>query len=293
MDILKIKYFITAAKCLNFSRAADQLYMTQPALSQAIASIEKELNLQLFIRSGHELRLTPAARVLFEEFSKVYDTYESSIYKAANAQYGYSGKLSIGVLDGSFVDDVLPGRIRKFTEKFPFIEIDIGYRNFNEMIAGLYDGSVDIAFTLRFDVEGRKYIEYEYIAPARDCIAVLRTSPLAERDRVKLLDLREETFIMVGYDVSEKSPQLIIDGCQMQGFMPTIRFSPSIYTSTLWVQAGLGVTMLDSRNLLQYNPGVKFLETDQVSDPSLVAAWHSSNTNSALAPFIEMLKEEI
>ena len=51
MNMIQMKYFITAAKCLNFTKAADKLFITQPALSRQIASMEAELNMQLFIRN--------------------------------------------------------------------------------------------------------------------------------------------------------------------------------------------------------------------------------------------------
>jgi Transcriptional regulator len=54
MNTLQIKYFLTAARCLNFTEAAKQLYISQPALSQQILALEKELNMQLFIRAKKE-----------------------------------------------------------------------------------------------------------------------------------------------------------------------------------------------------------------------------------------------
>ena len=59
MNMIQMKYFITAAKCLNFTKAADKLFITQPALSRQIASMEAELNMQLFIRNNRSVRLTP------------------------------------------------------------------------------------------------------------------------------------------------------------------------------------------------------------------------------------------
>lgn len=58
MNMIQMKYFITAAKCLNFTKAADKLFITQPALSRQIASMEAELNMQLFIRNNRSVRLT-------------------------------------------------------------------------------------------------------------------------------------------------------------------------------------------------------------------------------------------
>ena len=66
MNLLQIHYFLAAADCLSFTQAADLLYITQPALSRQITAIEKELNLQLFVRTIRAVRLTPAGQALYE-----------------------------------------------------------------------------------------------------------------------------------------------------------------------------------------------------------------------------------
>ncbi|MDR0875877.1 MAG: LysR family transcriptional regulator [Clostridiales Family XIII bacterium] len=289
MDMQQIKHFITAARCLNFTKAADQLFVTQPALSRQINSIEKELNIQLFIRVGHELKLTPAAKVLYEEFSLLYAHYENSIDRANTVQHGVTGKLSVGVLDGMRMDDIFPNLLQQFCAEYPEVEIDLRYLNLNDLVSGLYAGTLDVLFTLLFEVEGRRYIEYKIIAESRDHIAVHITNPLAKKDFVTLGELENETFIMLKSGVSESSQSLILEGFRQYGFRPNVLYSPSLFTSALLVQSGLGITMFDSRSIFRTMPGIHFLDTDQVSNPSLVAAWHHDNTNPAFLIFKKSL----
>jgi DNA-binding transcriptional LysR family regulator len=287
MDLHQIKYFITAARCLNFSKAADLLYITQPALSRQINSIEKELNIQLFIRIGHELRLTPAAKVLYEEFTKLYDHYESSIDHANTVQHGITGKLTIGVMDGMRMDDILPSQLQRFSEEYPEIEIGLSYLNLNDLITGLYDGSLDVSFTAYPEVGARRYIEHKIIAESRDCIAVHITNPLAEKSFVNLGDLENENFILLKPSVSETLHTTVLQSFAAYGVRPNVIYSPSLFTSALLVQSGLGVTLFDTRSIFRTMPSIRFLDTDQVTDPRLVAAWHQDNTN---APFLTFKK---
>ena len=289
MNMLQIKYFITAVNCLNFTQAADLLYITQPALSRQISAMEKELNLQLFIRSNRSVRLTPAGKVLFEDLRELYSTYERAVERAQSAQRGLSGQLRVGILDGTQVDDLLPPVMAFFARTYPYVEISLEYHSFNALASLLYDGGLDLIITLYFDIQNRFNLRFQTIEKGRDHIAVLRSHPLASRNTVHLSDLKDETFIIVGYNDSAISPKLIIDACQGQGFTPKVRFSPSIQTSMLWVQSGLGVAMLDSRNMLRSYPHIKFLDVDQVSDPSLTAAWHQDNANPALPIFLNAL----
>ena len=289
MNMLQIKYFITAANCLNFTQAADLLYITQPALSRQISAMEKELNLQLFIRSNRSVRLTPAGKVLYDELQHIYADYARAVERAQSIQHGLSGALRVGILDGTQVDDLLPPVMALFARQYPYVEISLEYHSFNTLASLLYDGGLDLAITLFFDIRDRFNLNFRVLERGRDHIALLRSHPLAARDFVHLSDLRDETFIIVAYNDSAISPKLILEACQAQGFTPKVRFSPSIQTSMLWVQAGVGVAMLDSRNILRNYPHVKFLDVDQVSDPSLTAAWHQDNSNPALPVFLQAL----
>ena len=289
MNLLQIHYFLTTVDCLSFTQAADLLYITQPALSRQITAIEKELNLQLFVRTSRAVKLTPAGRVLYQELRHVYNDYQRAVELARSAQQGLTGQLNIGVLDGTQVDDLLPPVMALFAKEYPYVEISLSYHSFNALASLLYDGGLDLAITLYFDIKDRYKLRFRVLEQGRDHIALLSSHPLAQRDSVCLADLKDETFIIVAQHDSAISPKLILDACQAQGFTPRVRYSPSIQTSMLWVQAGLGVAMLDSRNILRTNPHIKFLDVGQVSDPSLTAAWHQDNTNPALSVLLDAL----
>ena len=70
MTYNQIRYFLKVAEELNFLKAAEKLYMTQPALGRQITALEKELNLQLLIRSTHGMKLTPAGKYFQKEWKK-------------------------------------------------------------------------------------------------------------------------------------------------------------------------------------------------------------------------------
>ena len=289
MNLLQIHYFLTTVDCLSFTQAADLLYITQPALSRQITAIEKELNLQLFVRTSRAVKLTPAGQALYEELRPVYDGYQRAVERARAAQQGLSGRLNIGVLDGTQVDELLPPALEQFSRAYPYVEISLSYHSFNTLASMLYDGGLDLALTLYFDIQAREKLRFRVLEGGRDHIALLRRHPLAQRESVRLAELKDETFIMVDYHDSAVSPKLILDACGAQGFTPRVRFSPSIQTSMLWVQAGLGLAVLDSHNILRCDPHIKFLDVEQISDPSLTAAWHQDNTNPALPAFLDRL----
>lgn len=287
MNITQMKYFIMAAKCLNFTKAADKLFITQPALSRQIASMEMELNMQLFVRNNRSVKLTPAAVVLLEEFERIYNDYNLAIAKAANSFAGLNGELNIGILAGAYVGDLFPGVLRHFDQFYPQVKVNLRNYSFNALIEKLYSNELDMIITLLFDVKGRDKIQFEIIENTRDHIVVHKDHRLANAKYVKLSDFKDDTIMMVSTEDSEMSPKLILDACKSCGFTPKVKFASSLQEEMLWVEAGVGVCMLDTRNSLYKNSAVRFLDVDQVSDPSLTLAWNVDNYN----PMKEIFKK--
>jgi len=120
MNITQMKYFIVTAKCLNFTKAADKLFISQPALSKQITAMERELNIQLFVRNNRSVQMTPPARILLEEFEKIYDEYHKAITRATNSFQGLSGELNIGILEGTYVGDFFPPILSFFEKAYSF-----------------------------------------------------------------------------------------------------------------------------------------------------------------------------
>lgn len=289
MNIIQMKYFITLAKCRSFTKASEILFVTQPALSRQITAIEKELNMQLFIRTTRQVKLTPPAEILLKEFEKIYNAYNLAVANARNSFQGLSGELDIGILEGTYMGDIFPDILKYLEEYYPNIKINLHTYSFKMLIDKLYQDSLDIIFTLLFDVKDRDMLEYRVIEHTRDHLVVHRNHPLADRKKVRLSDFAEDTFIMVSPEDSMESPKLILDACETSGFTPKVKYASSLSEEMLWVEAGIGVCILDSRNILNMskNKSVKFLNIDELSDPSLTMAWHSKHYNPIKEIFID------
>lgn len=279
MTITQIKYFITAAKCLNFTKAASKLYITQPALSRQISAIEEELNVQLFVRNNRSVKLTPAGMALVEPFERIYNEYNVAVARALNSFAGLAGEVNIGVLDGAYVGDLFPGVLSHFNQYYPHVKINLRNYSFNALVEKLYANELDLILTLKFDVDQRERIGYQVIEHGVDHVVVHKNHRLANASYVKLSDFRDDVFIMVSPEDSEESPKLIIDACKQEGFYPRVRFASSLQEEMLWVEAGVGVCILDSRNSLRGSKSVRFLPVDSVSDPSLTLAWNIDHYN--------------
>ena len=182
-------------------------------------------------------------------------------------------------------------RREDFQADYPNVEINLRNYSFNGLTQRLYDNELDLIITLKFDVAYRENIDFKVIEKTRDNIVVHKNHPLASRDYVTLGDFENDIFIMVSEEDSAMSPRLI-EALSRAGVHPNIRYASSIQEEMLWVEAGVGVCILDSRNAMQDSPSVRFLNTDIISDPSLSLAWHKDNDNPLRGIFTEVFMED-
>lgn len=291
MTITQIKYFITVAGCLSFTKASEQLFLTQPALSRHISKMEEELNIQLFIRTGSGIRLTPAGSSLYQGFSELFNGYQEQVSKAKKIQEGLNGSLKIGFLDNMNLADFMPVVYRELMEKYPNVDIWPVRRSFYDLIAGVYSGKLDLIFTVQFEVENKEHLLYQYVHHSKDHIVMSRFHPLAQKEHVTLEDVKDEMFVMISPTDNPESSHLILEICREHGFVPNVKFASTMTEQALWIESGMGVTVLDSCCTLRNNPDIRFYEMDSNWDPSLVVCWSQHNFNPMIPAFLKKLNE--
>ena len=96
MTTNQLKYFVTAATCLNFTEAGKQHYISQTAITQHIHALEEQLNVKLFTREKRKVALTPAGKVFLEEARAILERTRIAIEKTEKAAQGDAGSISIG-----------------------------------------------------------------------------------------------------------------------------------------------------------------------------------------------------
>lgn len=291
MTIAQIKYFVTVAKCLSFTKAAEQLFVSQPALSRHIKNMEEELNIQLFVRTNNGIRLTPAGSHLYVGMLDMYENYIEMLQKAEKIQKGLNGSLKIGILDQTNVADFMPLIYREFLVHHPNVDLEFTEGSFSYLISELYAGRMDMIFTLQFEIERKESILYQYVSRSKDYIVMSKYHPLAAKEHLTLEDVKNETFVLISEEDNPESAPLILDLCKEYNFVPQVHYANTLTEQILWIEVGMGVSILDSRCTLKMNPDVKFYEMESNWDPSLVVAWNQNNYNPLISIFLKKLNE--
>lgn len=286
----QIHYFLITAETLNFTNSSKLLYISQPALSKQIISLENELGYPLFIRNKRDVKLTPQGESLYNDWSILIKTMEKNIENARLKGKFINKVVNIGWIDTFDFDEYLENILRNFLEKNQEIEVNLEGYSFKALKNGLDNGKFDIVFVPFFELDSYEDTEWCHVEKINFSIAVPLSNPLAKLDKINIEDLKNEKFICISETESEHGAKRIIETCKHYGFEPNIKkYVPNINSLILAVQKGEGITICHSKTNVK---NIKTYEFDNpFEDLDLIAIWKKNNTNLGLESFIKELKQ--
>jgi len=145
VELRHLRYFITLAEELHFTRAAERLHIEQPPLSRAIKELEHDLGVDLFVRNRRGTVLTEAGATFLQDVRRVFAALKQAQENAQAVAAGLSGSLRIAVSDGA-IDPRLSGLLARCREEEPEIEIRLSEVPLAEQLRGLRSGDFSIGF---------------------------------------------------------------------------------------------------------------------------------------------------
>ncbi len=143
MDDFRLKVFITAARTLSFTRTAEQLCISQPAVSKHIGELESRYEVQLFTRRGSRLELTEAGRTLLESAERVADDYRRLEYEMSLCTGQTEGELRLGA-STTIAQYLLPPILARFTARFPQVRVSLLSGNSEQIEQALEEHGIDL-----------------------------------------------------------------------------------------------------------------------------------------------------
>lgn len=292
MNTMQIKCFLALANTLNFTKAASQLYISQPALSRQIATLEREINTQLFFRDQKKVRLTPAGVLLARDLEDIQTSIDGLISRVQTVGMGYLGTLTIGTLEGQWLGDTFTDLCRMFMTRYPNIELNICQGSFSELRRQLSSGQIDIAVTIEFDIANQEGVLTRRLDEDRAVFAISRKLPLAQKETITFADLMDETLLVISPEDSRMGYDLLEQDMRREGLHTNnVRRAPNRSTMMLWVEAGMGVGIMNNTSAMAKNPNVRVIGEIPLGDASSCIAWRKENLNPAIELFDRMLQE--
>lgn len=151
MQISYLKTFVVLARLRNFSRTAEQLHTTQPAISARLAALEKDLGVRLVERDGHRFELTQEGRVALREIERILSGYDNLKYLLTDPEQ-LIGTVRIGAID-AIVQTWLPRYVEQIRVEHPRLEIEVIVDTTANLTSAMRQGDLEIAFCMEPVVE--------------------------------------------------------------------------------------------------------------------------------------------
>lgn len=293
MTIKQLEYFMAVARLLNFSEAAKQLFISQPALSRSISTLEEELGVILFFRSRHSVALTPAGMVLSAQVPRLRAELDKAIGLVQQAYEGVRGKLHFQTLNGLSLPDVLVSAFDYFRKSLPYLELHLNCIDTPDFHGGLEEGTTDVVYSFFTDAELRELTRYASATLAVEpAFAAVSAAGFRGKSPASLSDFRGMDFIFVG---SEASP--LVSGwkaaCSAQGFLPRIRIAQNVSTQLLWLEQGYGVGLFPEKHRVFESPFVRRVPLEETYPIRKCLLWNPSNPNPSVDLFIKLIRGDL
>ena len=267
MEIKHLQYFIKVTQTGSFTRAADELYMTQPAVSRIIKSLEDEIGMPLFIRSRKKLLLTDAGKVFYEHAQKMEEQFQMLQVSLNSLSNRTKGHIRIGL--PSIIDSIFFSRlIASFHKEYP----DITFQLIEDGSKGIEEKVMNEKLDFGVVFLPASHPVFEAYSLGQESLKLIVPSKhrLAHRKEVDLDELKDEDFIMFNKDFALRD--CIYTACRKSHFEPKIISETSqLDFIEEMVASNMGITLLPESTIKGLTTDVKEIK---ISHP--VINWHLS-----------------
>ena len=246
MDLRQLRYFLTVADTGHITRAAEQLGIQQPPLSQQIKALEAKLGLTLFERHAKGVALTEAGRLLQAEARRLVEQADALQRRMAQVAAGRQGPLKLGFTSSAAAHAFLPRVLRACRQQFPGIKLELAEFNAAELTEAILAAHLDCGF-LRVPVALPAELGLETLFDEPVLLVLPNDHPAVPLDGqpVPLAALRDEGFILVRRPGAPGLYAELLALCRRAGFEPRVVAEvPRMLTNLNLVAAGAGVTVV-------------------------------------------------
>jgi len=247
MELRQIQYFIEVATREHMTEAANALHVAQSAISRQIVNLENELGVDLFIREGRRVKLTPLGKIFLDRIKHAMNVIDDATREVKEYLDPEKGTIRIA-FPISLAAHTLPSAISSFRMYYPEAKFKLKQGLYNDLIDGVVNGDFNMALIGPVPMEetrvNRKILFTENV------VALLPIHhPLADRETLRLRELKNDPFVLLpdGYVFRD----IVINACKNLGFQPEIAFEgDDIDALKGLVSAGLGVTLMPEVTLV-------------------------------------------
>jgi DNA-binding transcriptional LysR family regulator len=293
MNNQKLRYFVDVVDCGSFTNASKKNYISQTAISQHIASIEKELGFKLFERVKGKAELTRAGESFCRDCRIFLQYYDRAVVTAKNIANAQKGEICIGITgptEGFFLPDV----IRQFHKEYPNIEIVLKMDSFMGLKSKLESGELDVSFNFVYDIEEEKQLTVVDLFEVPVELLVSREHRFAMLDEINAIDVANETIIMLSRNYGPANLEHMVTERRLEGYEPQLKLVDSVDLMMFYVEINQGVAFIPCKFMVYNHDVCKMIHIRDGRDTNnYILAYKKTNINAMLPEFISIVKNVI
>jgi len=194
MELRHLRYFLAVGEALNFTKAAAQLRVAQPALSRQVQDLEDEIGVDLMKRSPRGVTLTAEGKLFLDEVRELLKRADESVEKVRALARGEYGELHVGYAPSPTVE-ILPPALAAFQKAVPRVKVLLHDLSSDELIAGLRNGTLELAITVEPAGEQTAGIEFEVLSTQPLWVAMTAAHSFARLKSIPLEKMAAETLV--------------------------------------------------------------------------------------------------
>lgn len=279
MKLIQIQYFLTIEAHKSITKAAEQLFVSQPAVTKQMNLLEEELGVRLMKRTHSGVELTEAGEEFAKDMKKVMSDFDRAVAKAVNAGSKDSEELRIGCFDGAVTDDFLPKLYAGLKASTPQLHIKLMRQSIKENRKALDADDIDVLIEPRLPYTPAEYNESEYglmiLAKREGALIFSKNSPLARKIKLVPADFEKEVYYTI------EGEEMLLEGglktLHRFGIRdPKVEAVENFATMMSNIELGLGYATL-ARTAADASPQLKALPLPEESGMQVIAVWKKKN----------------
>ncbi|KRD12569.1 LysR family transcriptional regulator [Flavobacterium sp. Root901] len=273
MELRHLKYFLAVAEELNFTKASEKLFISQPPLSRQIIELEEELHAKLFIRNNKKVELTEAGKYFKKEVTALFQNLEHISVKTKKIAENISGEFRIAYIS-SIYPAVISELIKHLKEQFPYVNFKLFEVPTSRQITALELGKIEMGI-IRSPVKSLKIKSHLWFQDGFSLVYNKNTVQI--KSEKEIINLKDETFVFFNKDYAPHYHEVLLELCAFYGFTPKIIHEANNINSIVQlVKNGLGISIVPS-HIVKNNqdPEIGFIELKKVklqTDVSIITS---------------------
>ncbi len=291
VELKQLRYFLAVAEHLNFTRAAEQMGIAQPPLSQQILALERLLNVKLFVRTRRAVSLTREGEALLEFARRLNNTTHMAAEVVRAISRGEDGPLAIGSIFSS-IYAIIPHVLRPFVQTYPKVKVDLREMTVFEQISALKDYRID-AGICRGPIENDQGLESITLLQ-EDFVAIVPADhKFSSEDTLSMAQIAEQPVIRIMPAANRTFSRSMFGALLEKGYKLNISQEVSdMHTVIGLVAAGFGISLVPSSLQTIHIPQVRYIPLrERTATTQLQLVYNKDNPSPILPRFIQIASD--